>query len=656
MSRTNRVLNQNSNSIGNIQESLNKFGVGIRTANSASSTIIRQLYEGNKAKKEAISVRRSLFEKRREAVRRREKEDLIEAGSIQTLNQSATRKISGSTRGILGRLMGFVGTVFLGWFLKNVPEIIKKSQALIERITVVRLTLTQWVENTLSTLRTFTTDLIGVRTSFENVGLDAATDEQDKESQKLRSAGTTMYNDFVRQIQLFRDFDVIKGIQSLLGISDITETSGTSGGGTFGGGTSGGGGTGGRFGPILDIIGSAEGGYTSIAPADKNDNLTKMTIREAANATGEKGGRGAIGRYQLTSPIQQAINAGLDPDTDLFNEENQDKIAVSLIRGRGVTPDMIINNPVDAARRLAMEFAGIPVLAPQQGYVQYIQRGQSYYRGFGGNAATITAEQLEEAFRKFAKANEAPSVNTSSVNMNQRFGVGDRLNLGAPVKVTSLKGMQESFRSRPHGGIDLACEPNLFISLRVDAEVVATQSGGGYGNVIDIWIPSLRIQLRFAHNNRILISNGRIPAGTSFATTGYTGNVRPKGSNGSHIHLEASTERGSADYGGNTSPNPYVKLIQLSRANIQGQPGTIPDLSGYGGTSISSTAQGTTTANAVSEGKRGQVIPIPIPQASSGGGSESGGGEGGESTTETVIINPLNSFVTKTLLMELEYT
>ena len=63
MSRTNRLLNQNSNSIGNIQDSLNQFGVGIRKANSASSVIIRELSAGNKAKKDAISVRRSLFEK-----------------------------------------------------------------------------------------------------------------------------------------------------------------------------------------------------------------------------------------------------------------------------------------------------------------------------------------------------------------------------------------------------------------------------------------------------------------------------------------------------------------------------------------------------------------------------------------------------------------
>ena len=144
------------------------------------------------------------------------------------------------------------------------------------------------------------------------------------------------------------------------------------------------------------MIGSAEGGYTSIAPNDKNDELTSMTIVEAANATGEQGGRGAIGRYQLTNPIEQAKAAGLNPETDLFSPENQDKIAISLIEGRGITPDMITNDPNEAASRLAKEFAGIPVLEGEKGYVQSVERGQSYYEGFSGNRATIHQNKLKK--------------------------------------------------------------------------------------------------------------------------------------------------------------------------------------------------------------------------------------------------------------------
>ena len=103
----------------------------------------------------------------------------------------------------------------------------------------------------------------------------------------------------------------------------------------------------------------------------------------------------------------------------------------------------------------------------------------------------------------------------------------------------------------------------MFISLTADAEVVGTKSGGGYGNVIDVWVASLGVQLKVAHNSRILICQVK-SAGTSFAITGSTGR-----STGSHIHLEASSERGSTNYGGNMVPAPYVSLIRLTKAKTK---------------------------------------------------------------------------------------
>ena len=194
--------------------------------------------------------------------------------------------------------------------------------------------------------------------------------------------------------------------------------------------------------------------------------------------------------------------------------------------------------------------------------------------------------------------------------------------------------------------------------MRVDSEVVATQRGGGYGNLIDIWVPSLGIQLRFAHNTRILISSGKIPAGTSFATTGYTGNVRPKGPNGSHIHLEADTRRGSAKYGGNTSPAPYVELIRLTKAEIEGvKSGAPQSRTGTGGPSLETIPTQSGVAGKITPERKGMTIPIPIPSGGGGGESPempSGGGGGGISLGSS--SNSLNTFVTKTLLRELEYT
>ena len=638
-------LFKSGTSITNIQKSLNSFGVGLRKANSTSSVIIRGLVEGNRAKEKAIRSRLGVFEKRREAVRRREREDAIEAGKINSLGVgSATQRVvTGSTKGILGRVMGFVGTIFVGWLITNLPKIIKGAEELITKMTVVYNTLRGWVDNTINFFKNFNISLDGLYGRIFGPREDDVRQEENKfnsANSDVTNAVNSMFLDLQKGITNLRNFDllaIMRGMFVASGNRQNQEGNNT--------GTPGGAATGGQYAPILNLIGSAEGGYTSIAPNDKNDNLTSMTIAEAANATGENGGRGAIGRYQLTNPIQQAVNAGLDPGTDLFNEENQDRIALSLIAGRGITPDMIINDPVRAASLLAMEFAGIPVLADQQGYVQSVQRGQSYYRGFNGNRATITPEAVEAAFKQFSQ--------TGKLDLGKRFTKGEDVSaLGAPATITSIKGAFEDFRTKPHGGLDIGCAAGLYIALRADCEVVGTKNDSGYGLVIDVWVPSVGVQLRFAHNSSIIIKSGAIPAGTSFAVTGSTGR-----STGPHIHLEASTEKGSTNYGGNTSPDPYVGLIMLSAAQIDRQPGQIPDLSGRGGPSLQGTGMNDVASTVSTSRKKGSIIPVPIPM----GGQQSQSpvvaiSGGGSTEIKRVSESGLNSFITNNLLRELEYT
>ena len=655
-------------SITNIQKSLNSFGVGLRKANNTSSVIIRGLTESNRAKEKSIRSQLDIFEKRREAVRKREREDLIESGKINSLGVgSATQRVvTGSTKGILGRVMGFVGTIFVGWLITNLPKIIRGAQELITKMTVVYNVLRGWVDNTINFFKEFNISLDGLKGRIFNKQEEDVQQQQNQfnAAEGLVTDGVNnMFLDFQKGITALRNFDLLASVRALLGFADPNINEGEGGDGTTGdgttGGTTGGSATAGQYKPILDLIGSAEGGYTSIAPGDKNDDLTSMTIVEAASAKGEQGATGAIGRYQLTDPIEQAKAAGLDPETDLFSPENQDKIAISLITGkRGITPDMIENDPNEAASRLAKEFAGIPVLEGEQGEVQYVERGQSYYEGDKfGNTATITPEQVEEAFEKFEQNRQSQQfVQAGEIDLSKRFAKGDDVSaLGAPAKITSIKGAFEDFRTKPHGGLDIACAAGLYIALRADCEVVGTKNDStGYGLVIDVWVPSVGVQLRFAHNSSIIIKSGAIPAGTSFAVTGNTGR-----SEGSHIHLEASTEKGSTNYGGNTSPDPYVGLIMLSAAQIDRKPGQIPDLSGRGGPSLEGRGMNDIGSTVASSKKKGSVIPIPIPM----GGQQSqapqvvmSGGSGGGGGTKTVVKNELNSFVTNNLLRELEYT
>lgn len=124
------------------------------------------------------------------------------------------------------------------------------------------------------------------------------------------------------------------------------------------------------------------------------------------------------------------------------------------------------------------------------------------------------------------------------------------------IEVSSLVG-----DGRNHGGIDIAAPTGTYIALRVDCEVVAQGTYGNYGLLIDVWVPSLGIQLRMAHLSSVIIKSGKIPAGTSFARVGKSGRVT-----GPHIHLEYDTKKGSRGGGAiNDDPNYAAKLDQYVR-------------------------------------------------------------------------------------------
>ena len=636
-------LLKNSDSLGNIRKSLMSFGDGLRSANSTSSNIVSDLNLGNREKKRAILRADQIFETRRQAVQRREREDVIEAGKVGSLTTRATRTITSSTKGFLGRVMDFVGTIFVGWILTNLPTIIKQVRGLIERIQQVQVILQSWVNNVQEFYTDFTAQLDTFLDRISIIIDDTPLTEANKNNKKLESSVNTIERDFNRMIQGFKDFNLKEFV-----FGEKPKTSGSGSGSSSGTASA----STGRYAPILNVIGKAEGGYTSIAPGDENPNLTSMTIKEASKAVGVRPnnpGTGAIGRYQLTTPIQQAELAGLDVNTDLFSPANQDKIAIALIKARGITADMIINNPNEAAKRLAMEFAGIPVLEPTMGEDGAVKRGESYYKGVGDNKANVTPAEVEAAFKQFGQAKVAPNINRST-----KYSKGQNISsvIGQNATITSLQGMrtnpisgQQSF----HSGIDIGCDSGLYIALKVDSEVVGSKFDPGYGNVIDLWVPSLGVQMRFAHNSRIIITSGSVPAGTSFAITGNTGR-----STGPHIHFEVDSRRNRTGYRSNMVPDPYVSMIELTTAEIKGTNTASSFTKSSNQTLISSSTNRTTTQQSVTPTKKSRTIPIPIPSSNNTTTQQPPAiGGGGPQTIAFNSENQLNNFVSLILLAEL---
>ena len=157
--RRNSLL-KSSISIDSIRKSVGKFRDGIVKSNSAASDIVKSTNRNNIFNRKLISKDNEFFSKRREAARRRQREDELEASSVSGVTKRQGNIVSRSTKGFLGRILDFLGIVLIGWFLNTLPKIIEKIKGFINLIRKVVGVLTGFVEGIGDFLTSFGTGIL----------------------------------------------------------------------------------------------------------------------------------------------------------------------------------------------------------------------------------------------------------------------------------------------------------------------------------------------------------------------------------------------------------------------------------------------------------------------------------------------------------------
>ena len=117
---------------------INKAVSGITKTISSAKIVVDDINDkvskSNVRIREKISSSVKLFQARRSAIRRKERESLIEASGIRGATKRIGKNISDSSKGFLGRILDFVAEIIVGWAVINLPKIIKGAQDLIKRI------------------------------------------------------------------------------------------------------------------------------------------------------------------------------------------------------------------------------------------------------------------------------------------------------------------------------------------------------------------------------------------------------------------------------------------------------------------------------------------------------------------------------------------
>ena len=170
--RRNSLL-KSSISIKSIGDTANSFFKGFRLARKNANEIVENTRESNQFKSTLIRQYNIFFRRRQENIRRKDREDELEASSVQGAPKTQGAILAKSSRGFLGRILNFIGILLIGWAIENLPKILNGIQSLIRNITKVGGILGFFVEgvkNVLGGIGTLIGETISKLTGFDFLG------------------------------------------------------------------------------------------------------------------------------------------------------------------------------------------------------------------------------------------------------------------------------------------------------------------------------------------------------------------------------------------------------------------------------------------------------------------------------------------------------
>ena len=198
-------LIRSSTSLRNISKTLTSFSKSLNTSTLLAKDIAKTIQASNVKKKRIISEEQSFFVKRRESFFRKRRESLIEASGIKGALKATGNTIKNTAKGFLGRLLNFIGIVFIGWIITNAPKIIKSIQNIIKSIQNVVGFMGDWINGVRTTLSDFYAE--GLKVLSDVTGIDFEEDKKEfqDEFKKGQKSLRFMENDLVQQINIAQD-------------------------------------------------------------------------------------------------------------------------------------------------------------------------------------------------------------------------------------------------------------------------------------------------------------------------------------------------------------------------------------------------------------------------------------------------------------------
>ena len=216
-------VRKSSISIDGIRNSVRLFNKGISVARNISNDILEKTRERNRFKQTLSAKDNEYFRRRQENIKRRQREDELEAQDVKKLPKTRGNIITRSTRWLLGRLLDFLGVLLVGFVINNLPKIIEAVSSVIKKIKKVVAILEPFMKGIQFFLQGISTVLGTIFGIFKNFDFEKDKKNIEESVEKANNSLLQLNSDFILAANEFADDENIRQVPQMLDMMDNVE-------------------------------------------------------------------------------------------------------------------------------------------------------------------------------------------------------------------------------------------------------------------------------------------------------------------------------------------------------------------------------------------------------------------------------------------------
>ena len=209
--------------LDNVNKAVSGFNEAMKNANVLAINIGKKIRDSNLRLRKRISESNKNAQRKLQASRRKQREELIEALGIGGAMRRTGRVIKNTAKGFLGRILEFLAVTLIGWAIMNIPKILKGAQDLIKRLQKFLKVAKTFSDNIINFLGDFGRELSEISAELIQFDFEALKDRLGNIMVKIQNDFRSIERGLIRDVNRLVDFSEDDFIRQYTGQEPISQ-------------------------------------------------------------------------------------------------------------------------------------------------------------------------------------------------------------------------------------------------------------------------------------------------------------------------------------------------------------------------------------------------------------------------------------------------